>query len=311
MKKLRFALVIALISVFLLAACGGNSNVSQKTKSDKIHVVTTYSVIYDIVKNIGGDAVEVQSLAPIGSDPHQYDPLPADVQKTTDADLVFYNGLNLETGGAWFTDLIETSGKSGDDAPVFNISEGVEPMYLKSDGNEGEEDPHAWLSVPNGIKYSENVKRALIKIDPDHQDLYEENAADYILQLEKLHEEITEKMNDIPKEKRILVSSEGAFKYFSDAYGFEAHYIWEINSHSEGTPDQLKAIIDVIREKNVKALFVETSIDPRSMETVSKETGVPIIGKIFTDSIGKPGEDGDSYIKMIEWNANMIYNGLK
>ena len=132
---------------------------------------------------------------------------------------------------------------------------------------------------------------------------------DYITQLEKLHEENIEKMNEIPQEKRILVSSEGAFKYFSDAYGFEAYYIWEINSHNEGSPEQLKAIVDTIREHDVKALFVETSVDPRSMETVSTETGVPIVGKIFTDSIGKPGEDGDTYIKMLEWNANMIYKG--
>ena len=276
-----------------------------------MNIITTYSIIYDIVKNVGGDAVEVHSLAPIGSDPHQYDPLPADVQKTTDADAVFYNGLNLETGGAWFTSVIETAGKGGKDAPVFNVSEGVEPMYLKSDGNEGEEDPHAWLDVSNGIKYTENVKKALIQIDPDRKDVYEKNAADYIAQLENLHEDITEKMNDIPKEKRILVSSEGAFKYFSAAYGFEAHYIWEINSHNQGTPDQLKSIIDIIRAQDVKALFVESSVDPRSMETLSKETGIPIVGKIFTDSLGKPGDDGDTYIKMIEWNASMIYSGLK
>ncbi|MEK3890517.1 metal ABC transporter substrate-binding protein [Bacillus sp. FSL K6-3431] len=311
MKKLSFSVLIMAVSIFLLTACSGEKNSSIKHEDGKINIITTYSVIYDIVKNVGGDAVEVHSLAPIGSDPHQYDPLPADVQKATDADIIFYNGLNLETGGAWFTDMIETAGKGGKDAPVFNISEDVKPMYLKSDGNKGEEDPHAWLDVSNGIKYTENVKKALVKVDPDNKELYEKNTADYIVQLEKLDEEISEKLKGIPDEKRLLISSEGAFKYFSAAYGFEAHYIWEINSHSEGTPEQLKAIVDIIREKNVKALFVESSVDPRSMETVSKETGVPIAGKIFTDSLGKPGADGDTYIKMVEWNADTIYKGLK
>ena len=125
-----------------------------------------------------------------------------------------------------------------------------------------------------------------------------------------LHEEIIEKMNEIPKEKRILVTSEGAFKYFSDAYDFNAAYIWEINSHREGTPEQLKTSLLPLKRKMFRHLFLETSVDPRSMEMVSRETNVPIKGKIFTDSLGKPGDDGDTYIKMLKWNADMIYSGL-
>jgi len=143
MRKLGFALFIAALSVFFLFGCNNANSPSPKDTDGKLKVITTYSIIYDIVKNVGGDAVAVESLSPIGSDPHQYDPLPADVQKTTDADIVFYNGLNLETGGAWFANMIETAGKSGKDAPVFKVSEGVEPMYLKSGGHDGEEDPHA------------------------------------------------------------------------------------------------------------------------------------------------------------------------
>ena len=223
---------------------------------------------------------------------------------------VFYNGLNLEEGNAWFNKLMETAGKSGEDAPVFRVSEGVEPMLLNSDEHKGEEDPHAWLDVRNGIKYAENVRDALKKIDPDHADTYDENADAYIAELEALHEEIIEKMNIIPEEKRILVTSEGAFKYFSAAYDFEAAYIWEINSHNEGTPEQLKRIIEIIKTEKVPALFLETSVDPRSMEMVSRETKVLIEGKIFTDSLGNPGDDGDTYIKMLKWNADMIYKGL-
>lgn len=308
MKKSIMLFTMLIVGV-LLSACGQGTT-APKEKGEKLQVVATYSIVYDIVKNVGGDLVDVHSLAPIGSDPHQYDPLPADVALTTDADVVFYNGLNLEEGNAWFTKLMETAGKAGEDAPVFRVSEGVEPMLLSSKDHLGEEDPHAWLDVRNGIKYVENVRKSLKKIDPENADSYDENADAYITELKALHEEIVEKMNKIPEERRILVTSEGAFKYFSKAYDFNAAYIWEINSHHEGTPEQLTTIIATINEEKVQALFLETSIDPRSMEMVSRETNVPIKGKIFTDSLGKPGDDGDTYVKMLRWNADMIYSGL-
>jgi manganese transport system substrate-binding protein len=308
MKKSILLSAMIVVGV-LLSACGKGVTAPIE-KSEKLQVVTTYSIVYDIVRNVGGDLVDVHSLAPIGSDPHQYDPLPEDLVLTTDADAVFYNGLNLEEGNAWFTKLIETAGKSGDDAPVFRVSEGVPPMLLNSKEHKGEEDPHAWLDVRNGVKYVENVRDSLKKIDPAHADRYDENADAYITELHALHEEIVEKMHKIPEERRILVTSEGAFKYFSEAYDFRTAYIWEINSHHEGTPEQLTSIISTINEEKVQALFLESSVDPRSMEMVSRETNVPIKGKIFTDSLGKPGNDGDTYIKMLKWNAEMIFSGL-
>lgn len=308
MKKSIMLLVMIVVGA-LLSACNQGTT-APKEKGGKLQIVATYSIVYDIVKNVGGDLVDVHSLAPIGSDPHQYDPLPEDLVLTSDADAVFYNGLNLEEGNAWFTKLMETAGKSGEDAPVFRVSEGVKPMLLNSEDHKGEEDPHAWLDVRNGIKYTENVREALKKIDPANAAKYDENADAYRAELQALHEDIVQKMKEIPEEQRILVTSEGAFKYFSDAYDFSAAYIWEINSHHEGTPEQLTNIISTVNSENAKALFLETSVDPRSMEMVSRETNVPIAGKIFTDSLGKPGDDGDTYIDMLKWNANMIYNGL-
>ncbi|NDI36769.1 metal ABC transporter substrate-binding protein [Chengkuizengella sediminis] len=280
------------------------------TQGDKLQVVATYSIIYDIVKNVGGEQVEVHSMVPIGANPHEFDPLPSDVEKTADADAVFYNGLNLEGGNSWFEKLLETTDKAGEDAPVFRLSEGVEVKYLTTAGKENESDPHAWLDVRNGIIYAENARDALKQIDPDHADIYDANAAAYITQLEELHQQAVDRFNEIPKEDRFLVTSEGAFKYFSAAYDFDAGYVWEINAENQGTPSQVSAIVDLIREKEVPVLFLETSIDSRSMETVSNETGVPIFGKVFTDSVGKPGEDGDTYVKMMEWNIDMIYNGV-
>ncbi|WP_406945486.1 metal ABC transporter solute-binding protein, Zn/Mn family [Halobacillus sp. SY10] len=312
MIKKKFLLLAAtLFTLLTLAACGGEeANGNTEQEDGKVQVVTTYSIVYDIVKNVGGDLVDIHTLAPIGSNPHEYDPLPEDVKKTTDADAVFYNGLNLEAGNAWFNKLMETAEKDSEDAPVFLMSDGVEAMYLTSEGSEGEEDPHAWLDIRNGIKYAENARDGLIKIDPENKEVYEENAEEYIAELQALHDKAVEQFNEIPEEERVLVTSEGAFKYFSDAYGFQAEYIWEINQENQGTPEQITRIVDIINEKQITGLFLETSIDARSMEAVSEETDVPIMGDVFTDSLAEPGEEGDTYISMMESNINTIKEGL-
>ncbi len=307
MKKL---LVLFMTMTMTIVAACSQGTTSPKEQAEKLKIVTTYSIVYDMIKNVGGDHVEVHSLAPIGSDPHNYDPLPTDLVLTTDADVIFYNGLNLEEGNAWFNEMIATADKSVADDNVVRVSEGVKPMLLSSDEHKNEEDPHAWLDVRNGIKYVENIREALKKIDSTNAGDYDKNAEKYIAELNSLHTEILDMMHAIPEDKRILVTSEGAFKYFSAAYDFQAAYIWEINSHSEGTPEQLKSIISIVKDGNVPSLFLESSVDPRSMEMVSRETGVPIHGKIFTDSLGKAGSDGDTYIKMIKWNADMIADGL-
>ncbi|MEK3685209.1 metal ABC transporter substrate-binding protein [Paenibacillus sp. FSL R10-2736] len=303
MKQLKWLSSIVLIS--LLAACS-NTN-EREAGEDKLQIVATYSIIADMTENIVGDKAEVYSMVPIGTDPHMYDPLPADTGKVSSADLIFYNGLNLETGKGWFQDLLKVTNKN---EVAFAVSDEVTPMYLTEKGKETQVDPHAWLDIQNSIKYVDVITTRVIEQDPDNKEYYLNNQTAYVKELNELDQYAKEEVNKIPQEQRILVTSEGAFKYFSKAYGFESAFIWEINTDSQGTPEQMKRIISIIEENQVPALFLETSVNPKTMETISNETGVPIHSKIFTDSLAKKGEDGDTYIKMIQWNIDKVIEGL-
>lgn len=302
MKKTK----IVLIAVILALLTGCQSKASNE-KSDKLQIVATYSIIADMIEQITKDKADVYSMVPVGTDPHMYDPLPVDTEKVSNADLVFYNGFNLETGKGWFDKLLTITNKKD---VSYEVTKEVEPMYLTSEGNESEQDPHAWMNIQNGIKYVDIITQTIIEKDPKNKDFYLANQKEYVKELNDLDTYAKDKINVIPQNERVLVTSEGAFKYFSKAYGFEAAYIWEINTDSQGTPEQMERIIKIINDKKVKALYLETSISPKTMETVAKETGVPIHATIFTDSLAKKGETGDTYISMMKWNIDKISEGL-
>ena len=308
MKKCRF-LVLLLLAFVGLAACSSQKS-STETGSSKLNVVATNSIIADITKNIAGDKINLHSIVPVGQDPHEYEPLPEDVKKTSQADLIFYNGINLETGGnAWFTKLVENA-KKKENKDYYAVSEGVDVIYLEGQSEKGKEDPHAWLNLENGIIYAQNIAKRLIEKDPDNKATYEKNLKAYVEKLTALDKEAKEKFNNIPEEKKMIVTSEGCFKYFSKAYNVPSAYIWEINTEEEGTPDQIKSLVEKLRKTKVPSLFVESSVDDRPMKTVSKDTNIPIHAKIFTDSIADEGEEGDSYYSMMKYNLDKISEGL-
>lgn len=299
MKKI---VIILLVTCLALVGCQSGNKVSS-IDSDKLQIVATYSIVADLVENIVQNKGQVYSMVPIGTDPHIYDPLPKDVDKVSKADLIFYNGFNLETGKGWFDNLLEVTNKKD---VAFPVTKNVDPMYLTESGKETEQDPHAWLDIENAIKYVDLITEEIIKLDPANKDFYQENHNIYVTKLEVLHAYAKEEIEKIPKEQRILVTSEGAFKYFSKAYGFEAAYIWEINTDNQETPEQMEKILETINGSNIKSLFVETSVSPKTMETISKETGLPIYATIFTDSLAKEGQAVATYIEMIKWNIDKV-----
>ena len=306
-KKLGFLSLIFMLAVGLFACSNANKN---SNTSEKLKVVATNSIIADITKNIAGDKIDLHSIVPVGQDPHEYEPLPDDVKKTSQADLIFYNGINLETGGnAWFTKLVQNA-KKEENKDYYAVSDGVEVIYLEGQNEKGKEDPHAWLNLENGMIYAKNIAKQLSAKDPKNKDYYEANLKNYLEKLEALDKEAKQKFNNIPKEKKMIVTSEGCFKYFSKAYNVPSAYIWEINTEEEGTPDQIKALVEKLRKTKVPSLFVESSVDERPMQTVSKDTNIPIFEKIFTDSVAEPGQNGDSYYNMMKWNLDKIAEGL-
>ena len=306
-KKLGFLSLIFMLAVGLFACSNANKN---SNTSEKLKVVATNSIIADITKNIAGDKIDLHSIVPVGQDPHEYEPLPDDVKKTSQANLIFYNGINLETGGnAWFTKLVQNA-KKEENKDYYAVSDGVEVIYLEGQNEKGKEDPHAWLNLENGMIYAKNIAKQLSAKDPKNKDFYEANLKNYLEKLETLDKEAKQKFNNIPKEKKMIVTSEGCFQYFSKAYNVPSAYIWEINTEEEGTPDQIKALVEKLRKTKVPSLFVESSVDERPMQTVSKDTNIPIFEKIFTDSVAEPGQNGDSYYNMMKWNLDKIAEGL-
>ncbi len=307
-KKLILTVIpLALLLGGVLYFVNHHKSADQQS-SNQLRVVTTNSILEDMVRQVAGDKVALHSIVARGVDPHEYEPKPTDISETTQADVIFHNGLNLETGGSgWFNKLIKTAHKK-DGEQVFEASDAVTPLYLTT--NQSEQDPHAWLDLGNGIRYVETITAVLKAKDPKHANYYQERSDAYLAKLKKLDAAAKEKFLDIPEKQRLLVTSEGAFKYFSKAYHVIPAYIWEINTESQGTPEQMAEVLSKIKASEVKGLFVETSVSPKSMEQVSKETGLPIQSKIFTDSLAKKGQMGDTYYDMMKWNLDKIYQGL-
>lgn len=299
MSKKFSLFVMVIVTAVMLAACGNQTGGSEE-ETEKLQVVTSFSILGDIAKNVTGDRADVEYIVPIGEEPHGYEPVPSDFQKVSDSDVFFVNGLGLE---GWLERLAENVG----DINIVAASDGI--VALPIEGRE-EEDPHAWLDVQNVISYVEKIRDTLSELDPEGADVYAENAAAYIRELGELHTWIETEANAVPKQDKTIVISENAFKYFGEAYGFETIGIWELNSHEEGTPGQISRVVDLVQENELPAVFVETTVNKRFMEAVSRDSGVGIAGEVYTDAVGIEGSGAETYVKIMEHNVNTFVGGL-
>ena len=305
------AVSIAVASALLLGGCASAPDPSSASTGHQLKVVTTFSIIEDIVNEVGGEFVSVHSIVPLGTDPHEYQPLPKDVAQTAEADVIVWNGLNMELGDGWFENLLDTTGNQIDDDHVIEASAGVEPMYLSDGpGTEHEVNPHAFLDPHVGMIYTQNVLEGLVAADPDHADAYTARAEAYRDQLAEIDREYVDTIATITPEHRTLVTSENAFQYMNERYGLRGLYIWAIDTGDLGSPAQISQLIQDLKQNPVPSLFVESNVDTRPMETVSNESATPIFGEVFSDELGGTDTEGATYLDMLRFNIRQIGAGL-
>jgi len=291
----KTALIAVLVIALLLSSC-------EKTEDGKRTAISTINIINDFVKNVAGDKIGAVSLLPVGSDPHIYEPVPRDVQKIADSDIVFYNGFNLEK---WLFEILENAGSS---RQAFQVAKNLNPMTTPK----GDPDPHLWMDPVYAVTYVENIRDSLSEFDPENAEYYKQNAENYIKQLEELDAWIKSKVAEIPEQNRKLVTTHDAYAYFGKRYGFKViGSIWGITTEDEPSAKEIAALIDKINSEKVQAVFFETTINPKLMERVAAEANVKLGKPLYGDSLGIEGSSADTYIGMVKTNVESIVEALR
>lgn len=269
---------------------------------DKINIVATASMIADMVENIAGDVAVVKSIVPIGGDPHTYDPTPSSAILASKADIAFVNGLTFE---GWLQELIENSGTK---AKVITVTKGINP--IASEKYQNATDPHAWMAANLGVQYILNIKNALVDYAPEYSELFEANYSNYKKELEELDAYIEQKIQSIPKEKRILITSHDAFQYYGRRYGIQLESILGVSTDADAQTSDIKNLNEVIQNTQVPAVFVESTINPKHLKQIAKDNNIRIGGKLYSDSLGDKKSPASTYLKMLRSNTDVIVSGL-
>jgi zinc/manganese transport system substrate-binding protein len=309
--KEKEMLISARILVFVLAlvmAAGGTAVGAEK----KVKVVASFSVLGDMVKNVGGDQVEVTTLVGPNGDAHVYEPTPADAKAVSAADLVVVNGLGME---GWMDRLIKTAGYRG---PEVVATKGIKPRQMKTEEKEEHEhghkhtiDPHAWQNLANGQIYVDNIAKGLIAVDPAGAATYKANAAAYKANLAALNQWVKKEFSGIHKSKRRMITSHDAFGYLGAAYGITILSPMGVSTENEPSAGEVAKLINQIRKDKITAVFIENISDPRLVEQISKESGVKLGGELYSDALSKPDEAAPTYIDMFKNNVPKMVEAMK
>lgn len=287
----------------LIAAIALCAGLLPAAAAEKMKVVTTFTVIADIARNVAGDAADVESITRPNAEIHEYSPTPGDLLRAQDADLVLYNGLNLEL---WF----ERFFRNLRDVPSVVVTEGVEPMGISEGPYSGKPNPHAWMSPANALIYVENIRAAFAERDPANAEIYAANAKAYQAQIEATAAPIRERLGAIPEEHRWLVTSEGAFSYLARDFGLKELYLWPINADAQGTPQQIKKVIDLVREYKIPAVFSESTVSADPAQQVARETGSQYGGVLYVDSLSDETGPVPTYLDLLRVTTETIAAGL-
>lgn len=272
--------------------------------ADKFKAVTTFTVIADMAKNVAGDAAIVESITKPGAEIHEYQPTPGDIIRAHDADLIFSNGLNLEV---WF----EKFYKNMQHMPEVVVTDGIEPMSIVAGPYDGKPNPHAWMSPHNALIYVDNIRDAFVKYDPDNADIYQANAEAY---KEEIAAQITPLQNlieQLPEDQRWLVTSEGAFSYLARDFGLKELFLWSVNADQQGTPQQVRKVVDTVREYKIPAVFSESTISDKPAKQVARETGSHYGGVLYVDSLSEADGPVPTYLDLIGVTTQTIVNGIQ
>ena len=274
---------------------------AQLYSQEKKLVLSTASIFSDMAENIAGGQLDVRTIVPIGGDPHIYEPTPADAHLISQSDMILKNGLTFE---GWLNGLIESAGGQ---AEVVTITEGIPAIRSAFKGSA---DPHAWMNAAYGLIYIENIKNALVKLDPDNKDIFEFNYEVYRRQIEDMDAYIFEQVQKIPAQRRILITSHDAFQYFGQRYGIRLEAVIGVSTEAEAQTSDIIRLNKVIKESGVPAVFIETTVNPKLLKQIAEDNNVVIGGSLYSDSIGEKDSPAPTYLQMLKFNTDLIVTAL-
>ncbi len=303
-RRAALALALALVLGSVLAACGGSGAATPSAAPGALLVVTTTTILADLVRQVGGDRVSVESLVPKGGEVHTFDPTPSDVRRIAGADVIFLNGLGLDD---WLADLVADAGTR---APVVRLAEQLEGVDYLAGGVEGAEgvNPHLWLNVAYATKYAERIAGSLAAADPDHAADYEAGYTAYAQVLGDLDAKARSTLGAIPEASRTVIAFHDAFPYFAAAYGLTIDGTIVDAPGQDPSAAQVSGLIRLVKEKGIRAIFAEAQFSEDLVRTIADETGATVVSDLYTDSTGDAPQD--TYASMMTWNIEQVAKAL-